>query len=192
MALPDGMWPGPIDVAVREVLDCACDLLGERCPCAVHTTMGFPVAYRCCGDCKGEVGQLTAHAVRAFPTQNFPFERRDPIDGCNPPIPIAVEIKVVIQRCHPVIGKGGKPPSQEVLDMAAAQAHRDMFDLVKALSCCVPEKRGKTHFGGVAPTDIGQFVTTGTIGSSFGGCSSITGNVITKLLSTDFDHVEGS
>jgi hypothetical protein len=188
--LPEGAWRGPVDAAVRDVLDCVCEQLSDRCPCAVHTSFGESPAYRCCGDCKGEVGQLTAWVVTVYPTMGG--DRLEPmrevIKGCAPPTGIAVQVAVKLNRCHPTIQKGGKPPTIEHLDAAAAQGHLDLFEMTQALACCLPERRdGKVLFHNVTPTDIGQFVTTATIGSAFAGCSSMVGSITTRLIASDYE-----
>jgi hypothetical protein len=188
--LPPEMWPGPIDAAVHDVLDCLCEQLGERCPCAVHASFGEPPAYRCCGDCEGEVGQLTAWVVSIYPTTGGKSldVMRTVLEGCHPPVPIAVQISAKLNRCHPMLQKGGKPPSIEMIEAAATQGHRDMYDFSQAMVCCLPERRnGKVLVNSIAPTDIGQFVTTATIGSNFAGCSSLLVSITTRLIPSDFE-----
>lgn len=125
------------DVAQR-LLDCVCDALSSdlRPVCRCYQSLGTPVIPDCC-DCddQGTNGELSIHVQRLFDADPETLLEVQRVRPCKGGV-TAVQFRLVLARCRPIIDEHGELPDPQEITDAANDQIRDMELLWQSLACC--------------------------------------------------------
>jgi hypothetical protein len=124
-----------------EVLLCVCTALEEEsdcpCPCRVCVVAGPPSWDDCCE------GQLTANIDRIYVHDNFPLAATGPVFCFSP---LAADFSITLLRCAPAVNEDGTAPPCSALSDSARQTYTEMYIAMRAVICCLADKKRALKF----------------------------------------------